>query len=376
MRRWPSPMRCSVSVYAPASESDRTLSIWRDWMRRSRTTTGMWCDESRRRDLPLVLAGTRSTPSTWRWTSMSKYRASSASDSSVLQNMTEKPCARATSSRPRAQGFSVMFCNTDESEAEEARYLLMLVQRQVDGVLLVPASTSGKSLRLLSSHHMPVVVIDRRIQSRQIDSVRSDSEAGAYTLTQHLIGLGHRRIAVLTGRRSVSTSVDRVAGYRRALLDADLDVDDSLVIYGEYNQADGYRMAQRILAVDPPPTAIFAANNFIAFGAMRALREAAIRIPEEMSMVAFDDLPTAWMSDPFLTVVDQPAYEIGRRGAELLLSRLDGSTTGPGHEVVLSSELIIRRSSGAPYANPSATSTATVGPEPLASPPPYTDLLG
>src|SRR5664279_804387 len=189
--------------------------------------------------------------------------------------------ARGVEDVARAQGFSVMFCNTDESEAEEARYLLMLVQRQVDGVLLVPASTSGKSLRLLSSHHMPVVVLDRRIQSRRVDSVRSDSEAGAYTLTQHLIGLGHRRIAVLTGRRSVSTSVDRFAGYRRALLDADLDLDDDLVIYGEYNQLEGHRMAQRILAVEPRPTAIFAANNFIAFGAMRALREARIRVPEE-----------------------------------------------------------------------------------------------
>jgi LacI family transcriptional regulator len=223
---------------------------------------------------------------------------------------------------------------------------------------------------------MPVVVLDRRIQSRRVDSVRSDSEAGAYTLTEHLIGLGHRRIAVLTGRRSVSTSVDRVAGYRRALLDADLELDDDLVVHGEYTQVDGHRMAQRILAVEPRPTAIFAANNFIAFGAMRALREAGVRIPEEMSIVAFDDLPAAWMSDPFLTVVDQPAYEIGRRGAELLLSRLDGSTTGPGHEVVLSSELIIRRSSAAPYANPTATSAATAGPEPLASPPPSTELLG
>jgi LacI family transcriptional regulator len=243
----------------------------------------------------------------------------------------------------------------------------MLVQRQVDGVLLVPASTSGKSLRLLSSHHMPVVVIDRRIQSRQIDSVRSDSEAGAYTLTQHLIGLGHRRIAVLTGRRSVSTSIDRVAGYCRAMLDAGLELDDDLVRYGEYNygeynQVDGNRMAQEVLAADPRPTAIFAANNFIAFGAMRSLRDAGFRVPEDVSIVAFDDLPVAWLSDPFMTVVDQPAYEIGRRAAELLLSRLDGTISGPGREVVLPSELIVRRSSGAPAGqsvmNPGSTAEA------------------
>ena len=268
--------------------------------------------------------------------------------------------ARGVEDVARARGFSVMFCNTDESEAEEAQYLLMLVQRQVDGVLLVPASTSGKPLRLLSSHHMPVVVLDRRIQSRQIDSVRSDSEAGAYTLTQHLIGLGHRRIAMLTGRRSVSTSIDRVAGYCRAMFDAGIELDDDLVRYGEYNygeynQVDGNRMAQEVVALDPRPTAIFAANNFIAFGAMRGLRGAGLRVPEDVSIVAFDDLPVAWLSDPFMTVVDQPAYEIGRRAAELLLSRLDGTISGPGREVVLPSELIIRRSSGPPRTRSGAT---------------------
>ena len=255
-----------------------------------------------------------------------------------------------------AQGFSVMFCNTDESETDEAAYLLMLIQRQVDGVLLVPASSSGKSLRMLASHKTPVVVLDRRVQARHVDSVRCDSEAGAYTLTEHLIGLGHRRIAVLTGRRSVSTSVDRVAGCRRALLDAGLDLDEDLVRYGEFNygefnQADGHNMAQQVLAVDPQPTAIFAANNFIAFGAMRALREAGLRIPEDMSIVAFDDLPAEWVADPFLTVVAQPAYEIGRRAAELLLERLGPNPPAEDREVVLPSQLVVLRSSGVPRAD-------------------------
>jgi DNA-binding LacI/PurR family transcriptional regulator len=137
------------------------------------------------------------------------------------------------------------------------------------------------------------------------------------------------------------------------MLDAGLELDDDLVRYGEYNygeynQVDGNRMALEVLAADPRPTAIFAANNFIAFGAMRSLRDAGLRVPEDVSIVAFDDLPVAWLSDPFMTVVDQPAYEIGRRGAELLLARLDGTISGPGRDVVLPSELRIRRSSGAP----------------------------
>ena len=256
-------------------------------------------------------------------------------------------------------GFSVMYCNTDESEKEEEQYLLMLIERQVDGVLLVPARSSGTSFRLLQAHHMPVVVMDRRVAARNVDSVLCDSEAGAYALTRHLVDLGHRRIAVLTGRRNISTSTDRVAGCRRALEEAGLTLDDDLVRYGGFNfgklnQADGHRMAGEVLAAGGErPTAIFAANNFIAFGAIRALREAGIRVPEDMSVVAFDDLPEDWVSEPFLTVAAQPAYEIGRRAATLLLDHIAGEHTPAAHDaagesVVLPVELIIRRSSGPP----------------------------
>jgi LacI family transcriptional regulator len=263
-------------------------------------------------------------------------------------------------------GFSVMYCNTDESEREEAQYLLMLVERQVDGVLLVPAGRSGTSFRLLQAHRMPVVVLDRRVAGHHVDGVRCDSEAGAHALTRHLIELGHRRIAVLTGRRTISTSVDRVAGCRRALEEAGLALDDALVRYGGFtfgnlHQADGHRMARAVLAsaVDRP-TAIFAVNNFIAFGAIRALHEAGIRVPDGMSVVAFDDLPTEWVSDPFLTVAAQPAYEIGRRGAAMLLDRLAGERIAEVEDVVLPFELIIRRSSAPPRLSPEVAMAAGI----------------
>lgn len=251
-------------------------------------------------------------------------------------------------------GFSVIFCNTDESADEEARYLRVLIERQVDGILLVPTRATGASFRTLRNHRIPVVAIDRRVAGRRIDSVRCDSEAGAHALTSHLISLGHRRIAVLAGRSTISTSIDRVAGCRRALLECGLDLDDALVRYGGYNfgalnQLDGYQMAQDILAsASPRPTAIFAANNFIAFGAMRALRQAGLRVPEDVSIVAFDDLPAEWALDPFLTVAVQPAGEIGRRAAELLLDRLGGDRDAPGQAVVLAAEVIVRRSTAAP----------------------------
>jgi LacI family transcriptional regulator len=275
------------------------------------------------------------------------------------------------------RGFSVMFCNTDESEDEEARYLRLLIERQVDGVLLVPAGSPNPSIRLLRSHKVPLVVLDRRVPGRQVDNVRCDSEAGAHALARHLIGLGHRRIGVLTGRRAISTSLDRVAGVRRALEEAGLELDEALVRWGGFNfgnlnLADGHQMAEDVLAAtDDPPTALFAANNFIAFGAIRALREMGLRVPEDISVVAFDDLPAEWVSDPFLTVAAQPAYDIGRHAAEMMIGSLTGERKKTGESLVLPFELIVRHSTAAPRSGALVTAQQrpSVAPTaPMASP--------
>lgn len=258
--------------------------------------------------------------------------------------------ARGVEDVANEQGFSVIFCNTDESETEEIEYLSVLLQKQVDGVLLVPASASTDALALIAARGVPVVVIDRRVKSELVDVVRCDSEAGAYLLVRHLLELGHRRIAVLSGSPSVSTAVDRVAGYTRAMAEAGIADAEQSVFFDRFTQANGYLMAAQALAVTPRPTAIFACNNFIAFGAIRAIREAGLRVPEDVSVVSFDDLPQSLMIDPFLTVVAQPAYEIGRRAAELLLLRLSGDGPSEAQSVVLPATLIVRASSTAPRA--------------------------
>ncbi|HEX9371342.1 MAG TPA: LacI family DNA-binding transcriptional regulator [Roseiflexaceae bacterium] len=256
--------------------------------------------------------------------------------------------ARGVEDAARDQGFSVIFCNTDESETEQTEYLQLLLQRQVDGFLLVPASDSDESIAALRARGVPVVLLDRRLSVGEFDSVRCDSVQGAYELVHHLLALGHTRIAVLSGSKAVSTAVDRVAGYTRAMCEAGIGEDQHLVFYDRFTQGDGYRMAQRALAASPRPTAIFAANNFIAFGAIRAIQEADLRIPEDISIVTFDDLPQLWVMDPFLTVVTQPAYEIGHKATELLLDRLAGEGPVETREIMLPAELIVRKSSGPP----------------------------
>ncbi len=244
-------------------------------------------------------------------------------------------------------GFTVIFCNTDESETEEQKYIRVLLQQQVDGILLVPACSTSDSIALIRRQGTPVVVLDRRMSSSiEVDVVRCDSEDGAYRLSKLLLELGHRQIAVLSGPKSVSTAEDRVAGYRRAMIEAGINDQTNLVYHGAYTQASGYDMAQQALAVNPRPTAIFAANNFIAIGALKAVQDCGWRVPDDVAMVSFDDLPSTLVFQPFFTVAAQPAYEMAKRATQLLLARLVGEAPKRCQDVILPVQVIVRESSG------------------------------
>ena len=243
-------------------------------------------------------------------------------------------------------GYTVIFCNTDESVSKEKMYLQMLLEKRVDGILLVPAVNGLDSTTLIRKQNIPIVILDRRLPELIADSVRCDSEGGAYRLTRLLLSLGHREIAILNGPKAVSTSEDRLAGYRRALAEADIPINSKLETYGAFSQESGFEMTHKVLAKTQKLTALFAANNFIAFGALKALQELELRVPEDIAVVGFDDLPPNLVTFPFLTVASQPAYEMGRRAIEILLKKLDEGPTDHFQEVILPAEIVIRQSSG------------------------------
>ena len=253
--------------------------------------------------------------------------------------------ARGVEDAANEAGYTVTYCNTDEDREKEKRYLDLLIQQQVDGILLVPAQGTPDMVDYIQKHATPVVILDRRLSEAKSDVVRCDSEGGAYQLIRLLQELGHRRIALLGGPKDASTAEDRKAGYRRAMMEAGIDMTD-LELYGTFTQGSGYEMAKEASARTPRPTALFAANNFIAIGGLKALRDCNITVPEDMALVGFDDLPEALVTFPFLTVAAQPAYEMARRGAELLLARMAGEEPENYKEIILPTELIVRRSSG------------------------------
>ncbi len=243
-------------------------------------------------------------------------------------------------------GLNVIFCNTDESEQKQNRYLEVLLQKQVDGILLAPVHSSLEQIQSIKNQDVPVVTIDRRIPGAEVDAVYCDSLGGAQNLVELLISLGHRRIAILNGPKETATAKDRLNGYLQALAAAGIKEDESLMFCGGFDLESGYSMAQHALALDPLPTALFATNNFIAISAVRAIRDAELNMPEDIALVGFDDLPEALVIDPILTAAAQPAYEMGRRATELLLARLSDEAPEEIQEIVLPTELIIRRSSG------------------------------
>jgi LacI family transcriptional regulator len=252
--------------------------------------------------------------------------------------------ARGVEDAASQAGYNVILCNTDESPKKQDSYLTALLQKRVDGVLLVPARDELDVIQRIQTLKVPLVVLDRRPSQLLVDSARCDSAQGAYQLTRLLLERGHRQIALLTGSPHVATSIDRLDGYRRALREFDLAESAEMVLYGAFTLESGQEMTRLALAMNPRPTAIFAGNNFIAIGMMQSLHEAGIRVPEEMSVVGFDDLPASLLIDPFLTVAVQPAYEMGVQALKMLINRLTGDGTSAPQEVILPVEIVERRS--------------------------------
>jgi len=234
----------------------------------------------------------------------------------------------------------LLLCNTDESEEEELRYVELLAGQGVDGVMLVPARSGIESRKLAASRRLPLVILDRRIEATDVPMVRCDSTAGSQLVAEHLKGLGHRTVAVLAGPEGVPTSDERVASFNASFKGRDNQV---FVLNGSFSTQWGREAVEIALAKKPRPTALFALNNFIAIGALQVLHEKGVRVPEDISIVGFDDLPISMTVDPMLTVVSQPAYEMGASAVEVVL-RLANDPTLKTLERVLPTELLIRRS--------------------------------
>lgn len=251
--------------------------------------------------------------------------------------------ARGVEDAARRAGYTVVLCNTDERPGRERAYLDLLRRRLVDGFVFATVGANLSHVRQLRHDGIPVVLVARSVPGSDADAVVVDNEHGGYLAARHLIELGHRRIAHLGGPSRLQVSRDRLRGYRRAIEEAGLRFDPSLVAAGAFRIEAGGSMMTSLLR--RRPTAVFAANDLIAIGALSALRDAGRSVPADVAVVGFDDIPYAALAAPPLTTVAQPARLMGALASERLLARLRGEG-GEAHTIVLEPELVVRASSG------------------------------
>lgn len=248
-----------------------------------------------------------------------------------------------------ASGYLVLLCNSSETVAREEAHLKMLRSQRIDGLILAPTgAVSMNRAALLAQLEVPVVLVDRAMDGLGYDAVVLDNHRAAFEATQHLISAGHRRIALINGPDIVRTAADRLRGYREALLTAGIPFDADLVRDAGFQEAPACRAAAELLGGARPPTAIFATNNLMTIGTIRALADVGLRCPEDVSIIGIDDLPWADSVSPRLTAVAQPVREIGETALALVVDRIAGTRLGPGEVTVMAPKLIIRRSCGTP----------------------------
>jgi len=263
---------------------------------------------------------------------------------SDIENPFFQQVSRAVEDAAHEQGYSVMLCNNDENPEKEKRYLSLLRDENVAGVILSPTRQTADNFSETSDLNIPMVIIDRKVSEVEVDNVLIDNVQAAHTLAAHLIEHGYRRISGIFGIGS-TTGRERQEGFMRALNDNHIQPSPELVKYTNPREDDGFHTTMKLLELPDPPDAIFTSNSLLAAGAFRALRESNKAIPEEIALASFDETTWAKLVVPALTVIEQPTYEIGRTAAELLIKRI-ADPTRSNREVILKAKLNIRQSCG------------------------------
>jgi DNA-binding LacI/PurR family transcriptional regulator len=266
-----------------------------------------------------------------------------------------------------SHGYRLVLCNTDNDHSKELVHLRELRTYLPAGLIVIPSNFSDLTTHAESYRKAgtAVVCVDRSPRDWNGDTVTVANEEGAYRATRYLIQLGHRRVATITGPLHLTNAQERLAGFKRAVLEAKLKVTPEYSLEASFDRQGGYAKAGILLRMLPRPTAIFAANDMIALGVLVAIREAGLKCPEDVSVIGFDNQELAEMTNPPLASVHQPGYQMGATAARLLLDRVSGDSQSPRH-IVLETELKIRES----VAPPRKPGLSAAGPKPRKSPRP------
>ena len=262
-----------------------------------------------------------------------------------ISNLFFAEIARAIEDAGYRYGYNVILCNSDGDTEKQRTYIRLLVDKQIDGILFISSGESAEDLYYLHEEAIEVVIVDRDVKDIGVDVILLDNEEAGYQATHYLTEQGHRRIGCITGPSGLTPSAQRVDGYFRALHEAGIRKDPAYVLGGGFNLEGGEEAIKTLLKRDPPPTAVFACNDMMAIGVVRGARTMGIQIPEDLSIVGFDDINLASAMYPALTTMAQPIAEMGHIATELLVRRIqDQAEHEDRQRIILDAKLVVRDS--------------------------------
>ncbi|GAB2838196.1 LacI family DNA-binding transcriptional regulator [Streptomyces deserti] len=244
-------------------------------------------------------------------------------------------------------GYSLLIADPHDDPGHERKVVQLLHERRVDGMVVAPSADPRELLAYLGRHQVPAVFLDRLVEAPGFDQVVTENAAPTAELVTHLAGLGHRRIALVAGRPGLSTTRERISGYRNGLAAAGLPYDERLLVHGDSESAGAEQATAALLSLAVPATALVTANNAMTIGALRALRASGRSVPEDIALCCFDDFAWADLFTPRLTAIAQPSRDIGARAVQVLLERL-AEPDRPARTVRLPCAFVHRTSCGCP----------------------------
>jgi LacI family transcriptional regulator len=243
------------------------------------------------------------------------------------------------------RGYNIILCNAHGGADKQTAYLRLLMEKRIDGLVLVASGADDEQELMLRHEAVPIVQLERALPGLEADVVYAGQEEGAWQATRHLIGLGHRAIACVSGPPDLPRARERVAGYLRAMAEAGLELPQGRVVHDEFTSAGGHAAFSRLLDQPRPPSAVFVTSDLMALGGLCAAGRLGLRIPAELSVIGYDDIEGAGYASPPLTTVAPPKRDMARLAIELLIERIRGSAK-PLREDALGSTLVVRASTG------------------------------
>ena len=241
-------------------------------------------------------------------------------------------------------GYNIIVCNSSENVEKEKEKLRLLKNNCVEGIILMPVSDLGEHIIEAIGREIPTVQIDRLVKDVKLDGVISDNVNGAYNALENIIMMGHRRVGITAGQSNIYTARERLEGYLRAMRDYNVEVDEDLIVYTNFDKSGGENAVETLMTLKEPPTAIFASNYYTTIGAVKALSKMGIKIGEDISLFGYDQSELSEVLNPPLSVVVQPMDEIGHKAAELLIKRIKGDEIGFPVVIRLKNQIILTAS--------------------------------